>query len=104
MRFYDVNSGSIKLDGKDIREYKRKEYRENYAMVLQDTWLFQGTINSNLRFGSKGRFMSLEEAIPFAKLFRETEFKEKNMTLFSYGASAETLYERNYIDAAIGEM
>ncbi|WP_298470523.1 LuxR C-terminal-related transcriptional regulator [uncultured Psychrobacillus sp.] len=54
--------------------------------------------------GSKGRFMSLEKAIPFAKLFRETEFKEKNMTLFSYGASAETLYERNYIDAAIGEL
>lgn len=54
--------------------------------------------------GSKGRFLPLEKAIPFAKLFRETEFKEKNMTLFSYGASAETLYERNYIDAAIGEM
>ncbi|MER2262887.1 MAG: LuxR C-terminal-related transcriptional regulator [Psychrobacillus sp.] len=54
--------------------------------------------------GSKGRFMPLEKAIPFAKLFRETEFKEKNMTLFSYGISAETLYERNYVDAAIGEL
>lgn len=54
--------------------------------------------------GSKGRFMPLEKAIPFAKLFRETEFKEKNMTLFSYGPSAEILYERNYIDAAIAEL
>ena len=65
MRFYDVSGGAIRVDGHDIREYKRKEYRENYAMVLQDTWLFQGTINSNLRFGKAGA--SNEEVIAAAK-------------------------------------
>ena len=72
MRFYDVNSGSIKLDGKDIREYKRKEYRENYAMVLQDTWLFQGTINSNLRFGKAGA--KEDEVIEAAKAAKAHHF------------------------------
>lgn len=51
MRFYDVNDGSIKLDGKDIREYRRSELRENFAMVLQDTWLFRGSIMENIRYG-----------------------------------------------------
>ena len=72
MRFYDVNSGSIKLDGHDIREYKRKEYRENYAMVLQDTWLFQGSINSNLRFGKAGA--TEEEVIEAAKAAKAHHF------------------------------
>ena len=72
MRFYDVNSGSIKLDGRDIREYKRKEYRENYAMVLQDTWLFQGTINSNLRFGKAGA--QEDEVIEAAKAAKAHHF------------------------------
>jgi ATP-binding cassette subfamily B protein len=51
MRFYDVDSGSIMLDGKDIREYSRAGLRENVAMVLQDTWLFSGTIMENIRYG-----------------------------------------------------
>lgn len=72
MRFYDVKAGSIKLDGHDIREYKRKEYRENYAMVLQDTWLFQGTINSNLRFGKAGA--TDEEVIAAAKAAKAHHF------------------------------
>lgn len=72
MRFYDVNSGSIKLDGIDIREYKRKEYRENYAMVLQDTWLFQGTINSNLRFGKAGA--KEDEVVEAAKAAKAHHF------------------------------
>ena len=72
MRFYDVNSGSIKLDGHDIREYKRKEYRENYAMVLQDTWLFKGSINSNLRFGKAGA--SEDEVIDAAKAAKAHHF------------------------------
>lgn len=72
MRFYDVNSGSIKLDGHDIREYNRKEYRENYAMVLQDTWLFQGTINSNLRFGKAGA--TPEEVIEAARAAKADHF------------------------------
>ena len=44
MRFYDVNSGSIKLDGHDVRDFDRHQLRESFGMVLQDTWLFQGTI------------------------------------------------------------
>lgn len=53
MRFYDVNGGSIKLDGKDIREYSRKSLRRNFAMVLQDTWLFKGTIRANIKYGNQ---------------------------------------------------
>lgn len=51
MRFYDVNSGSIKIDGHDIREFNRSELREGFGMVLQDTWLFKGTIMENIRYG-----------------------------------------------------
>lgn len=51
MRFYDVNSGSVKVDGHDIREFNRSELREMFGMVLQDTWLFNGTIMENIRYG-----------------------------------------------------
>ena len=51
MRFYDVNSGSIKVDGHDIREFDRSRLREMFGMVLQDTWLFSGTIMENIRYG-----------------------------------------------------
>ena len=51
MRFYDVNGGSIRLDGHDIREFDRHQLRESFGMVLQDTWLFQGTIMENIRYG-----------------------------------------------------
>ena len=51
MRFYDVNSGSIKLDGHDVRDFDRHQLRESFGMVLQDTWLFQGTIMENIRYG-----------------------------------------------------
>lgn len=51
MRFYDVNSGAIKIDGHDIRDFNRADLRENIGMVLQDTWLFKGTIMDNLRYG-----------------------------------------------------
>ena len=51
MRFYDVNSGSIKLDGHDVREFNRRELRDAFGMVLQDTWLFKGTIMENIRYG-----------------------------------------------------
>jgi len=50
MRFYDVDSGSILVDGRDIREYKRSALRSAFAMVLQDTWLFNGSIMENIRF------------------------------------------------------
>lgn len=51
MRFYDVNSGSIRIDGHDIRDFNRSELRESFGMVLQDTWLFKGTIMDNIRYG-----------------------------------------------------
>ena len=51
MRFYDVNEGAILLDGHDIRAYNRKELRSAFGMVLQDTWLFNGTIMENIRYG-----------------------------------------------------
>ena len=51
MRFYDVNSGSIKVDGHDIRDFDRQELRSLFGMVLQDTWLFSGTIADNIRYG-----------------------------------------------------
>ena len=51
MRFYDVNGGSIKIDGKDIRSFNRSELRELFGMVLQDTWLFKGSIMENIRYG-----------------------------------------------------
>lgn len=51
MRFYDVNKGTIRVDGHDIRDFNRSELRENFGMVLQDTWLFKGTIMENIRYG-----------------------------------------------------
>ena len=51
MRFYDVNSGSIRIDGHDIRDFNRRELRDAFGMVLQDTWLFKGTIMENIRYG-----------------------------------------------------
>lgn len=51
MRFYDVNSGAILVDGHDIREFDRSGLREAFGMVLQDTWLFNGTIMENIRYG-----------------------------------------------------
>lgn len=53
MRFYDVNSGSIKIDGVDIKELKRENVRKLFGMVLQDTWLFEGTIKENIAYGKK---------------------------------------------------
>ncbi|MCI5911089.1 MAG: ABC transporter ATP-binding protein [Oscillospiraceae bacterium] len=52
MRFYDVNSGSIMLDGADIRKYNRADLRSAFGMVLQDTWLFKGSIMENIRYGN----------------------------------------------------
>ncbi len=51
MRFYDVNSGAIKVDGHDIRDFDRGELRKLFGMVLQDTWLFHGSIMENIRYG-----------------------------------------------------
>lgn len=52
MRFYEINNGSIKIDGVDIRKMKRSDVRQMFGMVLQDTWLFNGTIRQNLMYGN----------------------------------------------------
>lgn len=65
MRFYDVNGGSIRVDGHDIREFDRSSLREAFGMVLQDTWLFNGTIMENIRYGRLDA--SDEEVIAAAK-------------------------------------
>ncbi|KRL68082.1 ABC transporter ATP-binding protein [Companilactobacillus versmoldensis] len=64
-RFYDVKGGSIKLDGRDIRNMSREEVRQHYAMVLQDTWLFTGTIYDNLKYSNESA--SKEEILAAAK-------------------------------------
>ncbi|MDD6678825.1 MAG: ABC transporter ATP-binding protein [Firmicutes bacterium] len=65
MRFYDTDSGCIYLDGKDIRTLTRASLRKAYTMVLQDTWLFHGTIYDNLVYGKPGATM--EEVVAAAK-------------------------------------
>lgn len=65
MRFYDVNSGSISVDGIDIRDIKRDSLRCNFGMVLQDTWLFSGTIRDNIAYGKPDA--SDEEVVAAAK-------------------------------------
>ncbi len=72
MRFYDVNSGSIRIDGHDIREFTRRELRDNFAMVLQDTWLFSGTIRENIRYGREDA--TDEEVIAAAKAAKAHHF------------------------------
>ena len=65
MRFYDAERGEIRVDGKDIRGITRKSLRKAYAMVLQDTWLFHGTVYENLAYGREG--VSREEIEKAAK-------------------------------------
>lgn len=72
MRYYDVNSGSIKIDGKDIRNFKRNELRSLFAMVLQDTWTFNGTIMENIRYGKLDA--TDEEVIKAAKAAQADHF------------------------------
>ena len=66
MRFYEINSGEIRVDGVNTQEMTRHELRTHFGMVLQDTWLFQGTIRDNLKYGA-GREVSDEEMIEAAK-------------------------------------
>ena len=72
MRFYDVNSGCIRVDGRDIREMKRHDHRDNFAMVLQDTWLFKGTIRDNIRYGKEDA--TEEEIVAAAKAAKADHF------------------------------
>ena len=65
MRFYDVKGGGISVDGEDIREVTRRSLRENYGMVLQDTWLSSATVKENIKFGKPDA--TDEEVIAAAK-------------------------------------
>ena len=75
MRFYDIDSGRITVDGRDISEVKRKDLRASYTMVLQDTWLFCGTIYDNIVYGKENA--TREEVIKAAKMARIHSFIEK---------------------------
>lgn len=72
MRFYDVNSGAIRLNDCNIKEFNRRELRDAFGMVLQDTWLFKGTIMENIRYGRLDA--TDEEVIAAAKAARAHHF------------------------------
>ncbi len=72
MRFYDVNKGAILVDGHDIRDFNRADLRQMFGMVLQDTWLFHGTIMENIRYGNLN--VTDEEVIEAAKAARVHRF------------------------------
>lgn len=68
MRFYDVSDGSIRVDGVDVRDYPRGDLRSNFAMVLQDTWLFKGSVRENIRYGNVEADDAMVEAAARAAL------------------------------------
>lgn len=72
LRFYDVDQGSITVDGVDIRDYRRDDLRQVFGMVLQDTWLFNGTIRENIAYGRLGT--SPEEVVQAAVVARADHF------------------------------
>ena len=72
MRFYDVTSGAIKIDGHDVRDFNRSELREMFGMVLQDTWLFNGSIRDNIKYGKLDA--TDEEVIQAAKAAHVHQF------------------------------
>lgn len=75
MKFYDISSGSITLDGIDIDEYKKSDIRKLFGMVLQDSWLFTGTIAENIRYGNEN--IGDEDIINSAKLACAHDFISK---------------------------
>jgi ABC-type multidrug transport system fused ATPase/permease subunit len=72
MRFYEINAGRITIDGVDIRDIKRSELRKMFGMVLQDTWLFNGTIKDNIAYGREGAEM--DEIVNAAKAAHADRF------------------------------
>ena len=68
MRFYEIDSGSILIDNVDIRDMKRSDVRDLFAMVLQDTWLFEGTILENLTYGSNVTFEEVKQAAKLSQV------------------------------------
>jgi ABC-type multidrug transport system fused ATPase/permease subunit len=72
MRFYEINSGKISIDGVDIKDIKRSELRRMFGMVLQDTWLYNGTIKDNIAYGKEGA--SMDEIVRAAKAAHADHF------------------------------
>ena len=75
MRFYDVDKGSVKIDGYDIRDIKRLDLRDNFGMVLQETWLRNGTVRDNITLGRKD--FTDDEIIAAAKATHAHSFIKK---------------------------
>lgn len=75
MRFYDVDSGSIKISGKDLRKIKRKSFRKFYGMVLQESWLYNASVRDNVAYGKPDA--SMDEIIDACKLANAHAFIEK---------------------------
>ena len=75
-RFYEVSGGSIKLEGKDIRDYDKETLRNRMGMVLQDTWLFKGTIRENIKYGAH-REVNDKEMVEAAQLAHADAFIRK---------------------------
>ena len=75
MKFYDISSGEITIDGINIDEYKKSDIRKMFGMVLQDSWLFTGTIEENIRYGNES--ISHEDIIKSAKLACAHDFISK---------------------------
>ncbi len=71
MRFYDINEGAIKIDGNDIKLFKRDELRSIFGMVLQETWLYNGTIMENIRYG---RLNAIDEEVKNAAVAAQADF------------------------------
>ncbi len=95
MRFYDPDSGTIALDGRDIRQVTRKSLRLSYAMVLQDTWLFTGTIFENLAYGKKdAKREDVEAAARAAHIHR---------TIMTLPKGYDTLLDENGMNISQGQ-
>jgi len=96
MRFYDVDSGSIKIDGVDIRDIPRENLRSIFGMVLQDTWLFKGTFRENITYGKMNA--TDEEVIAAAKSARVHDF------IMSYPDGYDTMLDEGGANISQGQQ
>lgn len=99
MRFYDVQSGSIKVDGVNLNTYKRSEVRKLFGMVLQDTWLFQGSIKDNIAYSSLGR----DEEIDIQKIKEITKEAHIDHFIMSQQQGYETKLNENADNISNGQ-
>lgn len=95
MRFYDVDSGSIAIDGQDVRDIQRRSLRKAYTMVLQEAWLFHGSIFENIAYGKKDA--SREEVVRAAQLAKIHEY------ILSLPEGYDTLLSNNAVSLSKGQ-